>query len=652
MKQLLRKLILGVDTAFLSVTECQALQSLNPDYINTTQLEGSNQFVKFNSKYKPGVIKETSNKRMLFIGLDESDAITVPQEYLSSAQTHDLVIIQKIMGRAKKGSAKVVEIIAADEVYSIGMILPTVSGKSLVDIYTQMPLVHDKDNAWETSQEPYDLFMIDNRTHSIKKALGNLANPLIDETLALAKYNRTETFSQEVQNEVHAFDLHVDSALFSDRVDLRHLDFCTIDPVTAKDYDDAIYYDPTSQTLYVAIADVSHYVKPGSALDAQAYERGFSIYFPHKSIPMLPRELSETLCSLQPNVDRLSFVFEMQLNPATQSVAHSRVYEALIHSKRRFNYDEIDAYLTHPKPHNNIDERILAWLLPLKTLLEEYRTARMQTGYLFRSPDIEMTLDEEGMIQSTHMAQETASHALIEECMLLANIQASLSFDQGLYRVHDAPGLAKLDMLYHQLSLMGLPFKLSSNLKHTITSIQEAADAIDKREPIDTLLIQTQMQAHYSPTNIGHFGLGVKSYTHFTSPIRRYSDLIVHRLIKAHVAKDTHAIKSILQTIEATAIDVSIKEREANETAAEFARRKYARWAKAHQEAPLSGYISYLGEQPKAIITSPIVGATVTVDDLPDSVGLFDTVTLQIEAVNLARSFIAARYLGCDDETT
>ncbi len=645
MKQLLRKLIAGVEPRFLDERETKLLSQIDPTFLKT---EG--ELLKFNSKFKPGILKFAKSGQALFMGLDESDPLMLHKDYLLDAAEDDIVIVQRIMGRSKKSAAKVAAVVIHDLTYSIGLIAidEMSQQKSLLDLYTLYPVKSDQDQKWINQQEENQLFLIDNRHQKLIKPLGNLNDPHVDEALCMAKFHKEEFFSEAVKAEVAKINLEVKASDFPQRKDLRELAFCTIDPVTAKDYDDAIYFDKDNDVLYVAIADVSHYVTAQTALDAEAYKRGFSIYFPHKSVPMLPRELSETLCSLQPHVDRLAYVFEMPINKEKLEVEGAKVYEAFIHSQRRFTYEEIDCYIENPniKPLAEDDPKILEWLFVLRDLMDQFRDKRMKNGYLFRSPDIEITLDPQTeMITSTHLADETPSHALIEDCMLLANIQAALCFETGLFRVHEAPSLAKLDNLYLQLNLMGLRFKLSAVLKETITSIQKEADAMDRRLEVDKLLIQTQMQAHYAPQNLGHFGLGFTAYTHFTSPIRRYSDLIVHRLIKAIKAGHQDEVAKILQPIQATAIDVSAKERESDDVASEFARRKYARWALAHVGQEVVVSVETLLDNAKGLTLKPIFGASLSIDGLPDTTALFDHIVVTIDDVNLRNAKIAATFV-------
>ena len=259
----------------------------------------------------------------------------------------------------------------------------------------------------------------------------------------------------------------MDASKHKKRKDLRHLAFSTIDPVTAKDYDDAIYWDSQNTTLYVAIADVSEYVKPFGALDNEAIYRSFSIYLPHRSIPMLPRQLSETLCSLQPHVDRLAYVFQMKLNLDLLEVVESKVYEAIIHSDRRFNYEEIDDFFNGKlQAKNKKEKEIFADLTKLRVVTDALKAKRLKIGYDFRSEELEMTIDENSDILSTSVAQETPSHALIEDCMLLANKEAAKQFERGIFRIHEEPSQGKIQTLYQELAGIGMFIDIKNSTKN------------------------------------------------------------------------------------------------------------------------------------------------------------------------------------------
>jgi len=278
---------------------------------------------KFHSKYRAGTLGlvQKGTAYVNVIGEITRD-LFIAEGDLGLATEGDLVIAQRLLGKRGTPSAKIAEIVGRAVTYSVGYIINKDGHKSLVDLKTEYPTGVELSLEELNSYDEGDVFKISNQDYKIVEKLGNMADPKVDEKIVLAQFNKHDDFESEVLDIATSFT-EVDAKKYPKRKDLRKLPFCTIDPVTAKDYDDAIYWDDENTTLYVAIADVSEYVKPFGAIDNEAIYRSFSIYLPHRSIPMLPRQLSETLCSLQPHVDRLAYVFEMKLNLESLEVTKS-----------------------------------------------------------------------------------------------------------------------------------------------------------------------------------------------------------------------------------------------------------------------------------------------------------------------------------------
>jgi ribonuclease R len=255
-----------------------------------------------------------------------------------------------------------------------------------------------------------------------------------------------------------------------------------------------------------------------------------------------------------------------------------------------------------------------------------------------------MAIDEEHLIASTAFAEETPSHALIEDCMLLANKAAASMYERGVFRIHEAPSQAKLQTLYQELAGIGIMIEPKASVKETITMIQEQAAQREIQSEVDTLIIRSQMQARYAPDNVGHFGLGFERYTHFTSPIRRYSDLIVHRLLKAIQRGDKEEGSYVLRNIDALCFAISDKEREASDIELRFMDRKFARWASGHIGEVFPARIYATDPELRAEITGPLRGAKVKVV-ANEPVMLFDDIELRIENVNLATARINTTYV-------
>jgi len=607
-----------------------------------------NDIYKFNSKYRAGTLGlvQKGTAYLNVIGELTRD-LFIGDGDLAEAREGDLVIAQRLIGKRGTPSAKIVEVVGRAESYSVAYIIKKDSSKKLVDLKTDYP------SGVEITQEELDkynlgdVFKVNNQDGTIMEHLGNINDPKVDELIVLAQFNKHDEFDEEVLKIATSFK-EVDASRYPKRKDLRDLTFCTIDPVTAKDYDDAIYYDDKNTTLFVAIADVSEYVTPFGAIDNEAIYRSFSIYLPHRSIPMLPRQLSETLCSLQPHVDRLAYVFEMKLNLDTLEVTKSSVYEAIMHSDRRFNYEEIDAYFEGKlKAKDTKEGEIFAWIKKLRIITDKLKTKRLKVGYDFRSNELQMLLDEDSNIISTTFAEETPSHALIEDCMLLANKEAAKQYERGIFRIHEQPSQNKLQILYQELASIGMFVEIKKTTKETISAIQAQAKEMNLEAEVDTLIIRSQMQARYAPLNSGHFGLGFEAYTHFTSPIRRYSDLIVHRLLKAINAQDTTEGSYVLRNIESLSMAISEKEREASTIEVDFAARKFARWANEHIGEHFKARVSGTNPELKADLNDEIKGARLILNS-SESVALFSDVVVNIDKVDIAKAKIYASVVDAD----
>jgi len=601
------------------------------------------------SQYRAGTIamnQAGSGAYLQVLGANVRDLFIDDQD-LGDAKEGDLAIVQRLLGRRGRPSAKIIAVVGRAETYSVAYVKIQNGVRTVLDIRNDYPAGVPLSAEALASYEEGTLFKINNQTNEIMEVLGNLSDPMVDEKIVLAMYNKHDDFDDEVKKLAAGFDKTVDASKFPQRKDLRKLPFCTIDPVTAKDFDDAICYLPEENTLYVAIADVSAYVTPFGPIDAEAIYRGFSIYLPHRSIPMLPRELSETLCSLQPHVDRLAYTFKLVLDPETLEVTETELYETLIHSKRRFNYEEVDALFEAPDkaaPKNEDERIVIANLFALRQLTDALKEKRLKVGFDFRSEELEMTLDEAQHILETSVAEETPSHALIEDCMLLANKAAAAMFERGVFRIHEPPSPAKLQSLYTELAGIGIIAEQKESLKETITGIQHEAEKRGIGHEVDTLIIRSQMQARYAPDNVGHFGLGFERYTHFTSPIRRYSDLIVHRLLKAIQRGDKEEGSYVLRNIDALCFAISDKEREASDIELRFMDRKFARWANEHIGEVFPARIYATDPELRAEITAPLRGAKVKVI-ANEAVLLFDDIELRIENVSLATARIHTTFV-------
>lgn len=375
----------------------------------------------------------------------------------------------------------------------------------------------------------------------IVEVLGNYADPGMEIEIALRKHELPFEFPAAISGELEALPSKVKKSECKGRVDLRDLPLVTIDGETAKDFDDAVYAEKKGRgwRLIVAIADVSHYVRPGSALDAEAYARGNSVYFPRRVIPMLPEALSNELCSLNPEVDRLSLVCDMQIN-AKGDIKDYRFYPAVFRSHARLTYNLVWSWLNGEQvPKKKKQLTLLPMLQELFALFSQLLKARHRRGAIdFETTETMMSFDEHGKIASIFPVHRNDAHRIIEECMLAANVCASDFLEKNkqpcLYRIHEGPTPEKLNTLRTFLKEFGLD--LPGGEDPTAKDYAQLLDSIKQRpdvELLQTAMLRSLRQAVYSPDNLGHFGLAYEHYTHFTSPIRRYPDLLVHRAIKS-----------------------------------------------------------------------------------------------------------------------
>ena len=533
--------------------------------------------------------------------------IVVESKNLGGAHLGDIVVAHLLSNKKSRQSAKILAVL--EPANETSLVYLKRFGEAVLGVNIQNGL----SLALKASQKSLKalplgtLLKINNANNEITEVLGLITDPNIDEKISLAIYNKKDEFTPACEDEARAWGDTVDPSMYKERVDLQHLPFCTIDPDDAKDFDDAIYYDTSKNELYVAIADVSEYVSAFSATDKEAKNRCFSIYFPHKSVPMLPRTLSENICSLRPDEPRLAFTFKISLNDDL-SVKKEELFSAIIKSKKRFTYNEVDKILENK---SGCEQGILDWLLPLHKITQRLKQIRLKKGFDFRSKELKMSLNDDGLIASTHFESETPSHALIEDCMLLANKAAAKMISKGVFRNHAPADIKKINFLLDDLAALGIEAQYESDLAAMIAKIQSKANELGIREDADKLIIKAQKRAEYSHTSSGHFGLGFETYTHFTSPIRRYSDLTLHRLLKAQLAKDDKLYNYLLEGIEATCEELNIKEREADKVAFDFMDRKFARWAEQNIGKDFICYISEISEPLIARLDDKLKGARI-----------------------------------------
>jgi ribonuclease R len=370
----------------------------------------------------------------------------------------------------------------------------------------------------------------------VTEVLGDYADSGMEIEIAVRKHHLPYQFSRECLAQAAKIPDHVTAAERKNRVDLRELPLITIDGETARDFDDAVYAEKIGRNyrLVVAIADVSHYVHPDDAIDHDALERATSVYFPRRVIPMLPENLSNGICSLNPNVERLCLVCDMVITYAG-NIKSYEFYPAIMRSHARLTYTQAWDWISN----DQFDDPMKTHVLSLYRLYQILLKKRLQRGAVeFESIETQMIFNQQGKIERIVPVERNEAHRLIEECMLAANVCAAEFLKQhkhpALYRNHAGPTSERLSTLREQLALLSLQLNGGNNpTPKDYADLSENIKERSDRSVISVMLLRSMQQAVYEPQNIGHFGLAYSAYTHFTSPIRRYPDLTVHRAIKA-----------------------------------------------------------------------------------------------------------------------
>jgi len=436
----------------------------------------------------------------------------------------------------------------------------------------------------------------------IKAVLGERLQPSLVVEMAIASHDLPHEWPPEVLREAAQVEPQVSAAEREGRTDIRSLPLVTIDGADARDFDDAVYAEPKRGggfRLIVAIADVSHYVRIGSALDREAYERSTSTYFPGFVVPMLPETLSNGICSLMPKVERMCMVCDMQVD-AEGNVVKSKFYDAVMLSHARLTYDKVwqAVGLREEEALQEVAD-VLPQLENLHALYKAMAAQRKRRGAIdFETPEVKFRLDQTGSVESMGATERNDAHKLIEECMIAANVQAALYLEKkkipALFRAHEPPPAEK----YEDLQQFLREFKLSMPSVDRVTpaDFSEVLRMVrdrPERELIQSVLLRSQSMAAYQPDNRGHFGLALTAYAHFTSPIRRYPDLLVHRAIRfALTGRKPSDYSYTPAEMAAMAIHCSQRERRAEEAERDVDERFKCAWMEKHIGSEFEGVVT------------------------------------------------------------
>src|SRR5690606_14796463 len=482
---------------------------------------------------------------------DGSDDVYLPPRQMRALWDGDRVAVRVSSDRAGRREGRVVHILERSKTSLVGL-FRTERGIDYVleegESRTEVLIARGERNG----AKPGDVVQVEIVQHPtehslaigrVVKVVGRLDQPGIETEVAILAHGIPNEWPDAVREAARRFPVHVPPSAKRGREDLRKVPLVTIDGEDAKDYDDAVYCEPHAEgfRLIVAIADVSHYVEPGSALDREAQARGTSVYFPDRVVPMLPEELSNGLCSLNPNVDRLCLACERIVSRRGQ-VKRSRFFSAVMRSAARLTYDDSAALLESPKPRGP-HVKLLPMLVSLRDVYRAFAGARRRRGSIdFDLPEMNIELNVYGKVEAIQPVERRETHRLIEECMIAANVEAARQIRKSrlpsLYRVHEGPDAERLEEL--TLFLRSFGFKVPPPGQLTTKHLADVIDKVGGKpeaELIEMVVLRSLKQARYQPRNIGHFGLGLAAYAHFTSPIRRYPDLLVHRAIKWSIEK-------------------------------------------------------------------------------------------------------------------
>ncbi|MCE2705835.1 MAG: ribonuclease R [Proteobacteria bacterium] len=448
-------------------------------------------------------------------------------------------------------------------------------------------LFHSIISEFPTSANPYFTVQIVSSIGSVEEDKAFITQTIIEANLPVEFSKKALEQAESIPDKISAKDL-------KDRTDLRELPFVTIDGEDAKDFDDAVYceYQDETFTLYVAIADVAHYVTHESSLDIDAYQRGTSVYFPRRVIPMLPEKLSNGLCSLNPKVDRLVICCKMQID-TEGNIDKYEVFNAVINSSARLTYNLVQSYIENiSSTPKELAPNISNLYLVFKTLLKS-RAARGAIDFETEEPYF--SFDKDGVVDGIHPRVRLDAHKLIEECMLAANVSIAnfmVAHKQPcLFRIHDKPSEEKFNNLKAYLNSLAIKFEVP----YAQLSPQDYATLLthvhdnEQFPAIQQTVLRSMQLAIYSPTNIGHFGLSYERYLHFTSPIRRYPDLLTHRAIKKILQSKMYEYAT---PIEAIGEQTSFNERRAEDLERKVDSFYKCQYAKTHVGSVFKGMVT------------------------------------------------------------
>ena len=482
-------------------------------------------------------------------------------------------------------------------------------------------------------------------TGKVIEIIGGFLDKGVEVDSALYRHQIPNDFSEAAANEAGKLPSKVLAKDKKGRTDVTHIPLITIDGEDSRDFDDAVFAEPSDRgwKLYVAIADVSHYISEGSALDLDAIERGNSVYFPHRVVPMLPEVISNGLCSLNPDLERLCMICEMNMDSLGELLDY-QFYPAVMLSHARLTYTQVNEVLTSKKSNlRKTYANVIDNIESLHGLYKTLRISRQKRGVMdFDRIESQILFNDNGKIENIIARKRNDAHKLIEECMLMAN-QASAKFLQKhdedfLYRIHPKPTAEKIEVTRQFLSAVGLSLEGGMEPEsRDFAKVLKTAKGREDENIIKTVVLRTMKQAVYTPANEGHFGLAFEDYTHFTSPIRRYPDLLVHRAIKRVLNKQSRSPSKRMSEL---GKHLSMTERRADD-----ASRDVEQWLKCeymHDKVgeDFSGVISGVAGFGFFVeLTDVFVEGMIALRDLKDDYYVYDDIHHQLKGQRTGKVF-------------
>ena len=523
---------------------------LHPDYIREYGPK---------PQYVVGIVDMKSTGKAYVIPDEEGEDIFIAANNTGKALHGDKVKVSMFPKRkSKKNEGEIVEIIERAKTDFVGIFSLSHGFAFVVPDRITMPLsIFIPRGSYKGAKDGQKVIVhltewpdnAKNPFGEIVKVLGNPGENNVEMQSILAEYEYPLEFPKAVEKEAKAISEKIKSSEIKKRRDFRDVFTVTIDPHDAKDFDDALslqYLPNGNYEVGVHIADVSHYVQPGSAIDAEAQERGTSVYLVDRTIPMLPEKLCNMVCSLRPDEEKLAFsvVFELDENA---NIVNKWIGKTVIKSNRRYAYEEVQDMIEGADGDNKKE------LMTLNDLATKLRTKRMKEGCInFHSEEVKFILDENGKPIDTYVKVQKEANMLIEDFMLLANKTIAETMSKSskykdytfVFRIHDEPNPEKLSNFIQLVSKLGYSMNISSREKlvKSYNALFDAVDGKGEKNLVESVAIRTMAKAVYSTTNIGHYGLAFPYYTHFTSPIRRYPDLMVHRLIERYLIENQPSV--------------------------------------------------------------------------------------------------------------